>query len=101
MIRLNKVRPYIPCQETSHNLQLYNYEEVFVLKIKSRNPFSPTEKTIIYDGGGVSGNDCNEHFFDGNGVAPTPSFNPSQVDFIIYDGGEVVLEPEMEVTPNG
>ena len=101
MIRLNKVRPYIACQETSHMLQLYDYEENFFLKIKSQNPFQPTEKEVIYDGGEVGGNDLNDQTFDGQGVIPTPMPSPSQVNYIIYDGGGVRLDPKMEVAPDG
>ena len=101
MIRLNKVRPYVACQETSHMLQLYDYEEIFFLKIKSQNPFQPTEKEVVYDGGGVDGNDKDDQIFDGQGVIPTPTPGPSQINYIIYDGGGVTLDPEMEVTLDG
>lgn len=101
MIRLNKVRPYIACQETSHMLQLYDYEEIFFLKIKSQNQCQPTEKEVIYDGGGVGGNDKDDQIFDGQGVIPTPTPGPSQVNYIIYDEGRSNVRPEMEVTLDG
>lgn len=101
MIRLNKVRPYVACQETSHMLQLYDYEEIFFLKIKSQNPLQPTEKEVVYDGGGVGGNDKDDQIFDGQGVIPTPTPGPSQVNYIIYDGVRGNVRPEMEVTLDG
>lgn len=93
MIRLNKVRPYVACQETSHMLQLYDYEEIFFLKIKSQNPFQPTEKEVIYDGGGVGGNDKDDQIFDGQCVIPTPASDPSQVNYIIYNEGRCNVRP--------
>ena len=93
MIRLNKVRPYVACQETSHMLQLYDYEEIFFLKIKSQNPLQPTEKEVVYDGGGVGGNDKDDQIFDGQGVIPTPVPGPSQTNYIIYDGRRSNVRP--------
>lgn len=101
MIRLNKVRPYAACQETSHMIQLYDYEEIFFLKIKSQNQCQPTEKEVIYDGGGVGGNDKDDQIFDGQGVIPTQTPGHSQVNYIVYDVGGVTLDPEMEVALDG
>ena len=61
----------------------------------------PTEKEVVYDGGGAGGNDEDDQIFDGQGVIPTPTPGHSQVNYIVYNVGGVTLDPEMEVTLDG
>ena len=95
MIRLRKVRPYVASQESTFMLTLYDYEQFFQL-VLNEQPRPVEYLDIIYDGGGVKGGEV-----DCIVSSEKTTSGPSRVDTIIYDGGSVVSDDNIDYELSG